>query len=127
MRGDDRPGHDRVERLERQVRGIERDLNLLVQSISNPPPVPTDGADVVTLTAPHNPDIIWACAKCGSRLGMYDESNDELRVRYKDFVTYIQVGVGGSVRVVCRSCGELNSLEYISQNQPPATPAASGR
>jgi hypothetical protein len=55
-------------------------------------------------------DTVWACENCAARLGIYDPAADELRVRYKDFVCYIQPGVGGIVRVPCRRCGLANEL-----------------
>lgn len=55
-------------------------------------------------------DRVWACANCAARLGLYDEGRDQLRVRYKDFVVYVTPGVGGSVKVPCRRCGEENVL-----------------
>ena len=56
-------------------------------------------------------DRVWACANCSARLGLYDETKDQLRVRYKDFVVYITPGKGGTVKVPCRRCGEENRLE----------------
>ena len=100
---------DRIDRLERQVRGLERDLNLLVKATANAPEAQPGETPATT-------DIVWSCVKCGSRLGLYDQANDELRVRYKDFVAYVRVGHGGVVRVVCRSCGELNALEYVDEH-----------
>ncbi len=55
-------------------------------------------------------DQVWACGNCSARLGIYNADTDELRVRYKDFVAYIRPGVGGSIMVPCRRCGERNSL-----------------
>ncbi len=55
-------------------------------------------------------DAVWACANCCARLGIYNEDKDQLRVRYKDFVAYINPGAGGSVMVPCRRCGEQNIL-----------------
>ena len=55
-------------------------------------------------------DAVWACANCCARLGIYNEDRDQLRVRYKDFVAYINPGAGGSVMVPCRRCGEQNIL-----------------
>lgn len=57
-------------------------------------------------------DTIWGCAKCGSRLGMYDSSADVVRLRYKEFIVHAHIGVGGWVRAVCRGCAELNVVEY---------------
>jgi len=99
---------ERIERLERQVRGIEKDLNILVKSL------PATSSPVEQ--EEHSPcDVIWKCSKCKIRLGLYDETVDELRIRYRDFVSYVRLGAGGSIRVVCRGCGELNALEYVEE------------
>lgn len=55
-------------------------------------------------------DEVWACDNCAARLGIYNSERDELRVRYKDFVAYVQPGVGGKIMVPCRRCGEQNTL-----------------
>ncbi len=56
-------------------------------------------------------DEVWACQNCGARLGIYNKEKEELRVRYKDFVAYVIPGVGGTIMVPCRRCGEQNTLE----------------
>lgn len=56
-------------------------------------------------------DTVWACTSCGAKLGMYSEEKDELRLRYKELAIYMIPGVGGSIRVPCRRCAELNTLE----------------
>lgn len=56
-------------------------------------------------------DTVWACTSCGAKLGMYCDEKDELRLRYKELAIYMVPGVGGSVRVPCRRCAELNTLQ----------------
>ena len=56
-------------------------------------------------------DQTWACMRCGQRLGFYNEDTDTLRVRHKDFVMWVEVGLGGKVSTACRGCGELNTVE----------------
>ena len=55
-------------------------------------------------------DQTWQCRKCGARLGFYCQETDTLRIRHKDLVVYVQVGIGGSVSVPCRSCAEMNHV-----------------
>ena len=55
-------------------------------------------------------DDVWLCENCGSRLGVYNTSKEELRVKYKDFAIYIHPGKGGQVKHPCRKCGEINIL-----------------
>lgn len=55
-------------------------------------------------------DKVWSCTNCAARLGIYDKSTDELRVRYKDFICYVRPGAGGTVEVPCRRCGQRNKL-----------------
>ncbi len=59
-------------------------------------------------------DTLWACRKCGRRLGMYDAAEDVMRLRHKDFLVHAHAGVGGWVRVACTGCGELNVVEYAT-------------
>lgn len=61
-------------------------------------------------------DETWQCVKCGGRLGYYDPNEDVLRIRHKDLVFWVHLGVGGNFSIVCRSCGELNSVSW----SPPA-------
>jgi hypothetical protein len=57
-------------------------------------------------------DTIWCCVKCGHRIGFYDTDADVIRVRYKDFIAYCRVGIGGYLTVICRQCSETNVLNY---------------
>ena len=62
-------------------------------------------------------DDVWACSNCAARLGIYNPEKEELRVRYKDFVAYVKPGVGGTIMVPCRRCGEQNTLSDTRDNQ----------
>jgi len=55
-------------------------------------------------------DTVWSCRNCGARLGVYNPDTDELRIRYKELVVYSTPGIGGSTRVPCRRCAEVNEL-----------------
>lgn len=65
-------------------------------------------------------DAAWKCRKCRSLLGFYDVSNDVMRIRYKDHITFFRLGPGGFVQVICRGCGEINTEEYASPEQVAA-------
>jgi len=103
---------ERIVKIERHVRMIEQEVHSIAGMVSTKDngiedPDPTKGAAT--------PDQIWACKKCSSRLGFYDPDEEILRIRYKDFVTYVKIGAGGFVRVVCRSCSEINTAEWIPE------------
>lgn len=59
------------------------------------------------------PDETWQCAKCGTKLGMYDPVEQVMRIKHKDLLTYVSLGdgSGGYITVVCRSCGETNTAD----------------
>jgi hypothetical protein len=108
----------RLEKLERHLRGIDEEVNTISSMVSSQSEPSSDDDRGAA-----NPDEIWCCRKCGSRLGFYDPESDLLRIRYKDFVTYIHIGVGGFVQVLCRSCSEMNTAEYESKDKEiPSTP-----
>lgn len=91
----------RVAKMERQLNGIEKEMGALArlsEALENESITPVDE--------------IWQCTKCGSRLGIYDKLEDVLRIRYRDLYAYFTVGVGGRVKIVCRSCSEINELTY---------------
>ena len=102
----------RVDRIERQLALLERDQAALSSIISSSAP---HGKDSVRVT--QNPDKLWSCKKCGSRLGFYDLEHDLLRVRYKDFVAYVHLGVGGVIQVLFRQCSEMNEVHYVSTEE----------
>ena len=93
----------RIQRLERQVNGLESDIT----------------KSAIQLEKKEEPlgfkDSIWACRKCGFRLGIYDSSKDTLRVRYKDFYAWWKPGKGGALKLICRGCSEINDVNYIDE------------
>ena len=98
----------RIDRVEKQLAMLERDqaaISALVSSISQ--------GESDEIKVRQNPDQLWACKKCGSRLGFYDHEQDLLRIRYKDFVAYVHLGVGGVIQVLCRQCSEMNEVHYV--------------
>jgi hypothetical protein len=101
----------RIIKIERHMRVIEQEIQTIAHMVSSKDalvePDPTRGAAT--------PDQIWSCKKCTARLGFYDPEEDVLRIRYKDFVTYVKIGVDGFVRVVCRSCSDINTAEWIEK------------
>ena len=65
-------------------------------------------------------DQTWQCVKCGARLGFYDEAEDVLRIRHKDLTVWAKIGAGGKLSVVCRSCSELNTVEWSQEDSNQA-------
>jgi len=105
---------DRLVKLERHIRGMDQEINTLsavAAAMQN-----KEQTDQDESSGSANPDHIWVCRKCGARLGFYDPVEDILRVRYKDFVTYIHIGTGGFVKVLCRSCSEMNKATWEEAN-----------
>jgi len=105
---------ERLEKLERLFQALDGDVNALKAGAR-----PARDGDHV------NPDNPWNCGKCGGCLAMYDPAKDVLRIRHRDLYVFIQVGPGGFIDVICRTCGELNSQAYVDA---PAgeQPAAAG-
>tara|TARA_Y100000593_G_C4298024_1_gene331744 strand:+ start:1271 stop:1612 length:342 start_codon:yes stop_codon:yes gene_type:complete len=60
-------------------------------------------------------DEVWGCEKCGSRLGIYDRENDELRIRYRDFFAWWKPGIDGRLKIVCRGCSHINVVRYTNE------------
>jgi hypothetical protein len=65
-------------------------------------------------------DAMWKCGKCASLLAFYDPRTDIMRVRYKDFMLYTRSGPGGFVQVICRGCGEINTKQYMTEDEVKA-------
>ncbi len=103
----------RIDRVEKQLALLERDqsaISSLLMSISK--------GESDEIKVKQNPDQLWACKKCGSRLGFYDHEQDLLRIRYKDFVAYVHLGAGGLIQVLCRQCSEMNEVHYVEVANP---------
>jgi hypothetical protein len=92
---------NRIGKIEKHLSNVEKEI-LQLTSLQN-----DFIKNKVVLT-----DKIWNCSKCGSRLGIYDLKKDELRVRYRDLLLYLNVGVGGYLKLVCKSCSHINELNY---------------
>jgi len=101
---------DRLTKIERHLRGMDQELSTLAAVAATSQNKEVDSTDESSGSV--NPDHIWVCRKCSARLGFYDPVEDILRVRYKDFVTYIHIGTGGFVQVLCRSCSEMNKATW---------------
>ncbi len=122
-------GEERIGKLERHLAMQEHELQTLAALVSiaiNNSNSESDDADDDSRRGNVNPDHIWSCKKCGSRLGFYDPNEDTLRVRYKDFVAYIRLGEGGMFKVLCRSCSEMNEVNWVNEipKEPPTNGAA---
>ena len=102
----DKQINERLKKIEQNLAGVERELGQLA-SIK----VEFPDSSVVPC------DRIWNCSKCGSRLGIYDMKEDELRVRYRDFYAYWRAGKNGYLKIVCRSCSHINILNYTEGNK----------
>lgn len=122
---------DGIAPVQRQLAGLEEEfvrtqttVHVLAHragvGMARPPGLPDDIAEV------HQPDTMWNCLKCGTRLGLYDPALDILRVRYKDHLTYIHLGPGGFVRIPCRNCGAMGVLDYSPAEDAGAIPVANG-
>lgn len=58
-------------------------------------------------------DRPWSCASCHRQLATYNVERDELRLRHREWYTWLQLGVGGWVATVCKHCGEVNRQDYV--------------
>lgn len=108
-RGGDLSTDPAFRRLQRQVAELEREISIAARSSEERSE--ESGAAVA--------DARWSCSSCGSLLGFYDPREDVLRVRYKDHMLYVRVGVGGFVQVICRGCGAVNTQEYVAEIAEP--------
>lgn len=57
-------------------------------------------------------DRPWTCASCHRQLATYNVERDELRLRHREWYTWLQLGAGGWVATVCKHCGEVNRQDY---------------
>ena len=106
----DRKLDQRLGRMERYLDGVGNDVDSIAKQVGIL--MQREGISVKEEDpeAQVQVDKIWQCVKCGARLGFYDEAEDLLRVRHKDITIWMKVGVGGHASLLCRSCGELNTV-----------------
>jgi hypothetical protein len=69
-------------------------------------------------------DAMWRCEKCQRLLGFYDKETDVLRIRYKEHLEFVRIGVGGFIQVVCKDCGHPNEQVYATPEEVAATESA---
>ena len=106
--------HGLEDRLISRVQTLETEIQRMAQMLAAT--VPSEGEEDerkgrAILDAP------WKCKKCAALLGFYDVETDVLRIRYKDHVTFVRVGEGGFIQVICRGCGDINTQEYTTQDE----------
>jgi hypothetical protein len=107
---------DKISKLERQVYGMEQELAAIAQLvIANSQQNADENQELDNTNALHANDVIWKCERCDFRLGIYDNKEDELRIRYKDFYAYWTAGIGGTLKIICRSCSHLNVVRYTEE------------
>lgn len=106
--GDRRSGDGEYARLNRRIADLEQVVSALSLGRDEQSDRPQS-------------DAMWKCRKCGSLLAFYDRGEDVLRIRYKEHLTYVHVGVGGWVQVVCKSCGEPNIQTYATEEEVAET------
>ena len=65
------------------------------------------------LSHPVLPDRqIWRCADCEFLLAYLNKERDVARVKYKDL--YVEIGRAEWVKITCRRCGLVNSVDADS-------------
>lgn len=112
-------------RLTAQVNALTAEvarLSILVTTLQDGGPM--ERGEKTEMAGQAVADVAWKCAKCRWFLGFYDPSTDVLRIRNKDQVSYIRVGVDGWYQTICRGCGELNTQAYASPEEVAQTAAA---
>lgn len=94
-----------IETLEHQIAALEAAVTQLARGerVEDLPPIQTSR------------DRIWPCKNCGARLGVYDETADVMRIKYKDLFMSFRSGPGGFVSTLCRSCGVENRADYVAE------------
>lgn len=114
---------DRVAEVEARLDAMERDLSTIAAALTSGRllgggghggPVVVEADETARVTR----DEAWTCTRCSARLALYNAEEDLLRVRYKDFTAHFRTGVGGLVRIVCRSCSEINEIQHVEQRDP---------
>lgn len=119
---------DRIGEVEARLDAMERDLATIAAALTagrsvQAPVLAVEGDESNRPTR----DEVWACTRCGSRLALYDPEADLLRIRYKDFTAHVRTGSGGLVRILCRSCSEINEICHVDERAPAAPPPAGAR
>lgn len=117
--------------LSQQVQSMEEELGraqVTVSALAARTGAPVESEDSDDDLSPEVvvKDTVWRCLKCGPKLGLYDTDTDVVRVRYKDHTVYSHLGVGGWIRVICRSCGQINTLDYTPGADIGAVPVVDG-
>ena len=118
---------DRLGEVEARLDAMERDLATIAAALTSgrmQAPAPTLAVEPDEGNRPTK-DEVWACSRCGARLALYDPEADLLRIRHKDFTAHVRTGSGGLVRILCRSCSEINEITHVDQ-RAPAPPAHAG-
>jgi hypothetical protein len=105
-----------VARLNRRISELEQ----VVAGLAGRPGASEDEPGAVR-------DARWKCRKCAALLAFYDQTDDVLRIRYKEHLTYVHVGEGGWVQIVCKGCGEPNLQAYATQEEVDAAQRESGK
>lgn len=93
-------GESDLRSLQRQINELERDLQKLTA-------LGVKGAKGAVRDTP------WRCENCRTLLGWYDEGKELMRVRYKQQLLFIRIGVGGLVQSTCPNCSATNALDYV--------------
>jgi len=98
--------------VEKQISELDQTLGALISAIPQ-----LDNENTNLKTKSPTSDKVWECQGCGARLGIYNQEQDELRVRYKDFLIYIKPGAGGVTKIPCRRCGNMNLIADDRENK----------
>ena len=96
----------RLDQFEGEMEQVVAALNMLVRAHN-----PDVDDDDHTLQAKAMLDAIWECESCQSRLAVVDGKKDEMRIKYRNHMIYVTPGEGGSVSIICRKCGRLNTVK----------------
>lgn len=95
-----------VATLQRNVQSVSRDLRTVVDAINS-------GA-LSEPAAEESPEILWVrCGACHSKMAVYDQDSEEIRLKFKDQYAAFKGGTGGRLRLVCRACGNLNEYDQM--------------
>jgi len=99
-----------VESMDREQDAHAKQIGYLLskmgEQVAPPEDENSEGREIQAFDQP------WLCAKCGARIGLYDEAQDILRIKYKAQILYIALGTGGFIKSPCRHCGEMNEVTH---------------